>query len=124
MSEYAQRLCFDSVPQHGMQAGARHHVGSRAEDIADPILDVDQFDQIEARVVRVEEKIDIAVRSSLLAGDGAEQIEPGNADLMKIGFVGAKLRNHIIPLNDKSPEARLARTTTDAALQEREPTQK
>src|ERR1700722_5318422 len=59
-----------------MQTAPRHHVGFGAEDIADAILDVNQFDQTKASVVGIEEEIDIAVRPGLLADNGVEQIEP------------------------------------------------
>lgn len=95
-SEHAQCLGFDPVAQHKVQAGPRYHVGLRAEDIADTILHVDQFDEAEAGVICVEEQIDVAVRSCLLAGDGAEQVEPGDACLVQIGLVRAKLRNDSI----------------------------
>jgi hypothetical protein len=58
--------------------GPRHHVGFGAEDIADAILDANQFDQIKACVVSIEEQIDITVRPGRLADNGAEQIEPGD----------------------------------------------
>ncbi len=86
-----------------------------SEDIVGQILDVGQFGRTEARVVGGEEKIDITVQPGLVADHGAEQAEPANADLMKIGFVGAKLRNCIVPSHDKPPEAQLARAVFEPA---------
>jgi hypothetical protein len=47
-----------------MQAGPRHHIGFRTEDIAHPFLDIDQFDEAETRIVRIEEKIDLSCLAS------------------------------------------------------------
>jgi hypothetical protein len=77
-----------------MQTGPRHHIGFRPEDIADTIPNNDQLDQAEPRVVRIEEEIDIAVRSGFLPGDRAELVQPSHPRSMKLGFVRAKPRDH------------------------------
>jgi len=69
-----------------MQAGAGHHVGFRAEDIARPLLDIDRFDETEARIVGIEEKVAVAVRAGFLASDGAKQIKSSHPGPVKIGF--------------------------------------
>lgn len=73
-SEHAQNFRLDLLAQAGVEAGAGHDVGFHAKDGGYLFLDTDEFDQAEARVVRVEKEIDIAVRGGLLAGDGAEQV--------------------------------------------------
>src|SRR5665213_3586348 len=100
-SENAQRCRFDLRPKHWMQAGPRHHIGFRAKDEADLILDIDQLNQTEARIVGVEEKIDIAVRPGLPAGDRAEQIKPSDTGPMKIGLMGAKGRDHMVSIHGR-----------------------
>jgi len=82
-----------------MQAGPRHHIGFRAKDIAHLLLDIDQLDQTEARVVGIEEKIDIAVRPGFPPGDRTEQIEPSDAGPMKIGFVGTQPCDHLVSIH-------------------------
>jgi hypothetical protein len=100
-SENAQRFRFDLRPKHWMQAGPRHHIGLRAQDIADTILDIDQLDQTEARIVGIEEKVDIAVRTGFPTGDRAEQIEPSNPGPMKIGCMGAKGLDHVVSIHGR-----------------------
>jgi hypothetical protein len=103
-SEHAHRFRFDSLAQHRMEAGPRHHVGFRTEDIAHPFLDIDQFDEAETWVVGIEEQIDVAVRPVLPSGDGAEQVQPSYPRPMQIGFVGAKGRDHLISIHLPSPK--------------------
>ena len=52
-----------------MQAGARRHIGFRAEDVADAILNIDQLNQTEPWIVGIEKQIDIAVRPGVLPGN-------------------------------------------------------
>jgi hypothetical protein len=62
------------------------------------------LDEAETRVVRIEEQIDVAVGPGLLSGDRAEQIQPGYPRPMKIGFVDAKGRDHVIAIHLPSPD--------------------
>src|SRR5215472_2904884 len=87
-----------------MQAGPRHHVGFRTQDFADAILDIDQLNQTETWVIGIEEEIDIAVRPGLPPGDRTKQVESRDPDLMKIRFVGAKLRDHVVSVHGWSPK--------------------
>jgi hypothetical protein len=103
-SKHAYRFRFDSLAKHRMEAGSRHHVGFRTEDIAHPFLDIDQFDEAETWVVGIEEQIDVAVRPGLQSGDRAEQMQPSYPRPMKIGFVGAKGRDHLISIHLPSPK--------------------
>ena len=43
-----------------MDASTARHVGLHLEQIADPLLQGDQFDDAEAGVVEIEEQIDVA----------------------------------------------------------------
>jgi hypothetical protein len=99
MSENAQRFRFDLRPQHWMQAGARHHIGFRAEDEADTILDIDQLDETEARVVGIEKQIDITVRPGFAPGDRAEQVQSSDPDPMEIGFMGAQSLDDVVSIH-------------------------
>jgi hypothetical protein len=75
-SENALRFRLDLRPKHWMQAGAGHDIGFRPEDIADAILDIDQFYQTETWIIGIEEEVDIAARSGLPPGNRAEQLQP------------------------------------------------
>jgi hypothetical protein len=91
MSKNAQCFRFNCGSKHGMQACPRHDVGLGAEDVADAILNIDQLDQTEARVVRIEEKVGIAVRLGVASPDGTEEIQACDPSLMKSGFMSAQL---------------------------------
>src|ERR1700679_2810291 len=100
-SENAQCCRFDLRPKHWMQAGSRHHIGFRAKDVAYLLLDIDQLNQTEARIVGVEEKIDIAVRPGFPAGDRAEQVKSSDTGPMKIGFMGAEGLDHMVSIHGR-----------------------
>ena len=85
----SQSFRLDLLTKTGVEASAGHDVGFHAQDGGYLVLDIDEFDQAEARVVRVEKEIDIAVGGGLLAGDGAEQVELRYASPVEVGFVGA-----------------------------------
>ncbi len=75
-SEHLHRFRFDRRSQHGVEAGARHDVDLCSENVADLIMNVDQIDQAEARVVGIEEQIDVAGRPRLIPCDRPEQVKP------------------------------------------------
>jgi hypothetical protein len=56
-SEVAHRFRFDTVSNRRMQAGGRHYIGCRSQYFADTILDVDQFNKAETRIVGVKEML-------------------------------------------------------------------
>ena len=66
-SENALSFGLDPRPKHWMQARACRHIAFRAKDGAHALLNVDQLDEAEARIVGVEEKIDIAMQPRLIA---------------------------------------------------------
>jgi hypothetical protein len=100
-----------------MEAGPRHHVGFRTKDVVHPFLDVDQFDEAEAWVISIEEKINIAVCAGLLPGDRAEQVQPRYPGTMKIGFIGAKRRDHEVSIHLPSPKPCNHHTALRTAVQ-------
>ena len=70
-----------------MQTFPRHHIGLRTQDVMHAFLHVHQFDQAEARIVGVEEKIHIAFSARLLASHRPEQVKTGYAETMQLGFM-------------------------------------
>jgi hypothetical protein len=97
--ENAQRFRFDPWSKHRVQAGSCHDVGFCAEDLTDLVLHIDQFDETEARVIGIEEQIDIAIRPGFSAGDRAEQVEPSDTGSVEFGFVGTKPRDDIVSIH-------------------------
>lgn len=85
--EHAQSFRLDLLAKTGVEAGAGHDIGFNAEDGGNLLLNVNEFDQAETRVVRVEEQIDVAVSSSLLAGDRAEKIQLCDTGPVKVGLM-------------------------------------
>jgi len=59
------------------------------------------------------EEIDIAVRPGLSPGERTEQVESRDANPMKIRFVGAKLRDHVVSVHGWSPETHSAVLSLD-----------
>ena len=55
-SEYAQRFRLDPRPEHWMEAGTRHNVGVHAKNGVYEFLEVDQFDQVETRIVGIKKR--------------------------------------------------------------------
>ena len=108
-SKNAQRFRLDLRPKHWMEAGPRHHIGVRAKDITHLLLDIDQLNEAAARIVGIEEKIDIAVRTGFPAGDRAERIKPSGPGPMKIDLMGAKGLDDLVSIHWRSPKARYHR---------------
>ena len=59
-----------------MDAAAAHDIDGRLHKLADPAAQGDEFHQAEARILKVEEQIDVAGRAGLAPGDGSEQKQP------------------------------------------------
>jgi hypothetical protein len=104
-SKNPQCFRFDLPPKHGVETGSGHHVSFQAQDTADSLLDIDQFDEAEPWIVRVEGQVDVAVRSGFLAGDGTEQVKPCHPDAVKIGLMGAQSRDHIVSTHHRLRDA-------------------
>jgi hypothetical protein len=56
-SEVAHCYRLDTRSDHRMQAGARHYIGCRSQYFADTMLDVDQFNKADTRIVGVKEML-------------------------------------------------------------------
>lgn len=89
-SEHGNGFSLDPSAQSGVEAGSGHDAGFVLQNLLDTILHIDPFDQTEPGVVGIEEKIDIAVLTNLLAGDGAEQKQVRDAGLPQLVLAGAK----------------------------------
>lgn len=86
-----------------MKAGTGHDVCFYAQDRVDLLLQVDKLDQAESRVIRIEEEVDIAVGSALVARDGPEQIKMRYTKAMKVALVFSQRRKHLFSVHFGPP---------------------
>lgn len=61
-------------------------------------LHIHQFYEAETRIVRVEEKIHVAVGPRLRASNRPEQIKMGDTEAMQFRFMGAERRDYLLSI--------------------------
>jgi len=82
-----------------MEAGTRHNVGVHAKNGVYEFLEVDQFDQAETRIVGIKKKVDVAVRSRLLARHGSEEVEMSHPKMMQLRLMRTKRPDHLLSIH-------------------------
>lgn len=85
-----------------MDAASAHHVGAGVQQLGDAVVEGDQLDQAEMRIVEIEEQIDIAVRPRLVLGDRPEQVKTRDAKALQVGRMAPQCGKDLVAFHGGS----------------------